>query len=214
MNQSDITEAGRRRRVHPGVKAFVLFHMVMITSWSLPDPPPAIQNGTMPATPANVVTHFPDFLLLGNEQFKRLPTRYYLLSTGLWQYWNMFAPNPANTDFWWDAIVTYQSGKVAIMPYPRMKDLGLFEKYFKERYRKYLERMNTDATDNWKRPTFAQRMALLAYRDPQDPPVRVQLRRHYRVMEGMDKPVPEKYTEYILFDYVVDQNRLKKDAGR
>lgn len=188
--------------------------MVMIMSWSLPDPPPAIQNGTLPATPLNVATHFPDFLLLGNEQFKRLPTRYYLLSTGLWQYWNMFAPNPANTDFWWDAIVTYQSGKVAIMPYPRMKDLGLFEKYFKERYRKYLERMNTDATDNWKRPTFAQRMALLAYRDPKDPPVRVQLRRHYRVMEGMDKPVPEKYTEYILFDYVVDQNRLKKDAGR
>lgn len=195
------------------MKLFVLFHMFMILSWTVPDPPPGIQNGSIPATPRNVVTYFSDYLLLGNQELKKLPTRYYMLSTGIWQYWNMFAPNPANTDFWWDAIVTYQSGKVAVMPYPRMKDLGVVEKYFKERYRKYLERMNTDATDTWKRPTFAQRMALLAYKDPSDPPVRIQLRRHYKIMLGMDKPVPDHYTEYILFDYVVDQVKLKKDAG-
>jgi len=95
-----------------------------------------------------------------------------------------------------------------------MYDLGIPEKYVKERYRKFLERMDVDATDSWKRPNFAQRIALLAYKDPRDPPVRVQLRRHFRQMEGMYKPVPKEYTEFILFDYIVDQEKLRKDAGR
>lgn len=193
----------------------MVFHMVMILSWSLPNPPPAIVNGTLKPTPANIASRLPDFALAANSEFKfGTPAKYYLMSTGLWQYWDMFAPNPANLDFWWDSIITYKSGRREVVPYPRMKTMNVFEKYFKERYRKYLERMNTDATDRWKRPTFAQRMALLAYRDPSDPPVRVLLRRHYRSMPGMDKPVPQDYTIDIVFDYFVDQEKLKQDAGR
>lgn len=209
-------EAGQEvRKVNPLVKLFVLWHMFVVIVWTLPKPAPAVANGTLAITPANVASHLSDYLLLANDRIKfKTPIRYYMFSTGLWQYWDMFSPNPANTDIWWDAIVTYKSGKKVIAVYPRMKTMGVFEKYFKERYRKFLERMNTDATDSWKRPDFAQRMALLSYKDPDDPPIRVQLRRHYRVMESMYKPVPEKYSEYILFDYLVNQDQLKRESGR
>ena len=210
-----MNEAAPRKGVNPLIKVFVLFHMLMTLSWSVPPPAPAIANGSIPATPANIAQHPVDFALRANEQFKATsPTSMYLTFTGLWQYWDMFAPNPASVDLWWDAIVTYKSGKVAEEVYPRMKNLPIFQKYFKERYRKYLERMNNDATDSWKRPAFAQRMALLAYKDPNDPPVKIELRRHWREMLGMNEPLPDKYKEYTLFTYYVDQERLKRDAGR
>ena len=34
----------------------------------------------------------------------------YLSTTGLWQYWDMFAPDPSNLDVWFDALVTYRDG--------------------------------------------------------------------------------------------------------
>ena len=204
-----------KRSVYFLVKVFVVFHMVMILSWSAPKAPPAILNGSVPPTPQNVASRWTDFLLAENDKFRFLtPFKYYLLTTGTWQYWDMFAPNPANTDFWWDAVVTYKNGDQKVAVYPRMKDLSISEKYIKERYRKYLERMNNDSTDSWKRPTFAQRMALLAYKDPENPPVRVVLRRHFKQMLGMDKPVPKDYSVFEVFEYVVDQEKLKKDAGR
>ncbi len=184
----------------------------MILSWSAPPPVPAIQNGSVPPTVANVAAHPVDFALKFNNDVKfNWPLQYYLVSTGLWQYWDMFAPNPANVDLWWDAIVTYQSGKVEVVKYPRMKDLSIPEKYVKERYRKFIERVNNDQEDSWKWPEFAQRMALLGTKDKNDLPVRVQLRRHFREMLGMDKPVPKEYKEYILFDYIVNQTKLRED---
>lgn len=206
---------GSTREVKPLVKVFVLTHMVLIASWSLPKPAPAVANGAIAPTAANVAMHFTDFFLVANDKLRLAPpVRYFMFSSGLWQYWDMFAPNPANLDLWWDSVVTFQSGKKLVVEYPRMKTMSIWQKYFKERYRKYLERMNTDSTDSYKRPAFAQRMALLSYKDPSDPPVRVQLRRHWRTMEGMHSPVPKEYKEFILFDYVVDQEKLQRDSRR
>lgn len=203
-----------QRTVHPLVKTFVLMHLLLIAGWSLPAAAPAIRSGSVPPTVNNVLSHPGDFALKLNEDVKNnWPLQYYLTSTGLWQYWDMFAPNPASVDIWWDSIVTYQSGKVQIAKYPRMKELPLVQKYFKERYRKLIERVNNEATDSWKWPEFAQRMALMSTRDRNDLPTRVQLRRHYRELTGMYDPVPEKYTEYILFDYVVNQQKLKEDLN-
>src|SRR5882762_5427021 len=107
-----MSEAAPKKSVNPFLKAYVLFHMAVILSWALPKPAPAIANGA---------SHFSDFMLAWNEEWKyKSPTKYYLLSTGLWQYWDMFSPNPSNLDIWWDSIVTYRSGKEAVVPYPRM----------------------------------------------------------------------------------------------
>ncbi|MBS1724575.1 MAG: hypothetical protein JSS66_16660 [Armatimonadetes bacterium] len=206
-------EPAPKRGVNPVIKVYAFAHMFLILSWSLPPPAPAISNGGIAPTPLNVARNFSDFLLKWNNDFKfNTPFQYYLSSTGLWQYWDMFAPNPSNTDIWYDAIVTFANGQTRIIGYPRMKTLNNWEKYFKERYRKYIERVNTDATDAWKRPAFAQRMALIAYRQTGDMPVQVQLRRHWRMMDGMDKPVPQDYKEFIFFTYLVDQDQVLRDA--
>lgn len=212
---NSMNEAAPKKGVNPLVKVFVLMHMILTLGWSVPPAAPAIASGSIPLTPANFAAHPVDFALQFNDEVKgRWPLSFYLTSTGLWQYWDMFAPNPSNLDIWWDSIVTFKSGKTEVVKYPRMKDLSIGEKYLKERYRKYLERMNNDSTDSWKRPAFAQRMALLAYKDPNDPPVQVQLRRHWREMEGMDKPIPPQYKEFVLFTYYVDQDKLMRDAGK
>ncbi len=203
------------RKVNPIVKALVVLHALLILSWTLPRAAPAVANGTIPPTPENVLQAPVDFALAANDRFKAdSPTRHYLMSTGLWQYWDMFAPNPADTDIWFDAIVTHRSGKTAVQPYPRMKSLSIPEKYVRERYRKFMERINRDGVDDWKRPQFAQRMALLATRDPADPVVRVVLRRHFRTVKGPAKPVPRDYTTVEFFTWVVDQSQLRRDLGR
>ncbi|MBS1714044.1 MAG: hypothetical protein JST30_06870 [Armatimonadetes bacterium] len=205
-----------KKGVNVLIKLFVFWHMFAMLSWSLPNPPNAVANGILPATTENVWKYPVDYALLANAQLhaRHAPMYGYMFVSGLWQYWDMFAPNPSDTDLWWDAIVTYESGRVEVFKYPRIYTMPIYEKYFKERYRKYLERVNTDAKDSWKRPAFAQRVALLSYDDPNDPPVEVQLRRHWRTLESMEKGVPEKESEFVLFRYLVDQDKLRKDAGR
>ena len=73
------------------------------------------------------------------------PVKYYLIPTGFWQYWDMFAPNPANIDFYCDAEVTYADGSHRTYTYPRMYKLGIIQKYGMERFRKYYERARDDS---------------------------------------------------------------------
>ncbi len=207
-------EAQPRRKVGALVKVWLVVHVFLITSWSLPHGAPAIENGSVPATVSNVVQNLPDYVYAANDWFKvNSPTRFYLESTGLWQYWDMFAPNPSNVDIWVDAVVTYKDGTQTVGVYPRIKNLPFFWKYIKERYRKYLERSAFDE-DSWTWPDFAQRMALVSYKDPNNPPVHVQLRRHFRIVPDMGTNPPEDYTEYTYFNYYVDLDRLRRDAGR
>lgn len=205
-------DQGDGRGVHWAVRAFVAFHIFAMVHWSLPAPARAVANGSVPPTAGNVLRHPVDFALLGNEWLRfRSPHRYYLLTTGVWQYWDMFAPNPADLDYWYDAKVTYADGSESVYAYPRMKRLPLGEKYLAERYRKFIERTNNDATDKWKWPTFAQRIALLATQDEDNLPVRVELWRHFRKLEGPAKGEPGPYQAYRFFTYVVDPERLRKD---
>jgi hypothetical protein len=201
-----------RRDVSPIVKVLVVAHMALVLHWSLPRPAPAVANGMLPPTAANIARHPVQFLLLGNEHARHhSPTRFYLLSTGLWQYWDMFAPNPAHLDYWYDSVVTYQDGSVRTVPYPRMKTSSLWRKFLDERYRKYIERTNNDETDSWKWPAFAQRMALMATTDERNLPVRVVLRRHYRFLAGPGKPEPKEYQTSEFFVWIVDEQRLRAD---
>src|SRR4051812_8909092 len=98
------------KRVAWWVKAFVAFHVLAITAWTLPLAPKEYRSegGKPPKTPLDISTKsVPDFftsvaeygkygLLLGNQKYlKDSPVQFYLLSTGFWQYWDMFSPNPA-----------------------------------------------------------------------------------------------------------------------
>ncbi len=178
-------------------------HIVAITSWSLPDAPNAVRAGV--ATPYGT-----DWLLYWNQrELKHGIIQKYLFFSGFWQYWDMFAPDPADTDFWCDASVTYKDGSVRRYEYPRMFALPIAVKYFKERFRKFYERAHPeDYAYVW--PVFAQRVAFEMDRYPGNPPVRVQLTRHWQPLPGPGKPIPREYNAYTYFDFKVEQAALSR----
>lgn len=194
-------------RVSVLVKALVLFHVFMVVSWSFPRPADAIMNGV--ASPQGE-----EWLLYLNQRYvKDQPAlNWYLLSTGLWQGWDMFAPNPSSTDLWFDADVTYKDGTVKHFAYPRMKALPIPVKLVKERFRKFYERVNQDQY-NYIWPVVGQRIALESYKDPANPPARVTMVRHWKSIPPLGTPPPEDYQSYVFFVHVVDQQKLKQDAG-
>jgi len=201
-------------RVSPLVKAFVLAHIALIFHWSLPMPSRRIADREIPPTTENVLKYPIEFALYANDYARGAsPTGYYLQCTGLWQYWDMFAPNPASLDYWYDARVTYADGSTRVVPYPRMKTMTIPQKFVSERYRKFIERTNSDAVDNWKWPNFAQRMALLATTDPTNLPTRVELRRHYRQLKGPFEPEPMQYERFTFYVHIVVEDDLRRALG-
>ncbi len=203
------------------VKVFLLIHIIAIVSWVMPEPGKAVANGTLKGS-------FSERLMKFNQDWvKKSPTQLYLLSTGLWQSWDMFAPNPANTDMYPDADVTLKSGKVLHYDYPRMYSLSRLQKYQKERYRKFFENAS-DIKSAYLFPVFARAVVNIIAKDPNDPPVKVELKRHQvqvpkvesfgtysqnlwnaildrsvtpSVLMPPNPPMPEKYTEIDYYTY-------------
>lgn len=173
-----------------------------------------------------------DSLLYFNEKYlKSSPEAIYVLSTGVWQSWDMFSPNPANTDLWCDAKVTFKDGSHIVYQYPRIYNLPLLIKYPKERFRKFYEHANSDER-LW--PYFARAIAFQVYKSENNPPIEVILTRHfyqipkempfnvycYELWNGIKSgkasmknilpPNPQipPYDEYDYFTYKVNQAEL------
>jgi len=196
------SSAEPKRRVSVFVKLFVLFHLVAITVWALPHPRDDLLQGKRPPFGT-------ERILLWNHdtlwQFQ--PIELYLFVTGFWQYWDMFAPDPAQIDFWCDAKVVYKDGAEKTYQYPRIYSLPIPMKFIKERFRKFYERVNSDDYSNlWS--TFGQRIAH-EMDDPKNPPVEVKLVRHWLQIVPPGKPQPTEYNHYEFYDYAVDQKRLE-----
>ena len=184
------------------VKIFVGLHIFAITAWCLPKPPDPILNGTVPPRGS-------DWLLFGNYRYVKTfpPLIDYLMVTGFWQYWDMFAPNPASADFYADAIVTYRDGSTKIYNYPRIEKMPVGEKYVSERYRKFFERVRQDEFSYlW--PAFGQVIAQKMDVDPKNPPVSVKIRRNWIDVQPPGTPQWKSYRGFIFFDYIVDQRAL------
>lgn len=212
-----------RKRVSVFIKIFVAFHLIAITSWSMPPPPKDAKfeiDRRSPIQAAQSVGRIiSDGSLYANRKYvKDSPVKFYLLFSGFWQYWDMFSPNPSNIDFYGTASITYQNGKTELYEFPRMYTMGIPQKYVSERYRKFYERAHTE-DDKWLWPTFAQRVALINFTDPTNPPVKVTLTRHWlRIAPppGYGKPGEVQETEYHSYDYFkydVDEARLQKDKA-
>lgn len=204
-------------RIAGGVllRIWLAFHLFAIVSWSIPPAPRAVMNGRQEP-------RLPEYLLLWNDRyarpsplngFQQSAVSHYLLFTGFWQVWDMFAPDPATVDLWCDAVVQFKNGEIVRYQYSRMYLLSPFEKYFKERYRKYYERA-TEPGWAFLWPQFAQRIALECHRDSANPPVKVWLRRHLMMLGGPNKPIPKDYSIEPYFEYDVDQTQLARDRGR
>lgn len=188
-------------KVRIWVKLWLAFHMVAITSWSLPYILGPLENEHREPRGS-------ESLLVFNDQYVRpSPVNIYMNCTGLWQGWDMFAPNPANTDFYGSAIVTYQNGLVREFKYPRLYEMGIWDKFLNERYRKFWERVHPDSESYiWK--YVANQIARKMNRDPGNPPVRVKLFRHWLTTAEPGKPQTKEYQKYCFADLPIFSEAL------
>ena len=101
------------------INAFVAFHLMSLTCWCVPlvNPLAMVCRGFI---------------------------RPYFLWSGLFQSWDAFSPSPKNTNTYVAAIVLYRDGNTKNWQFPRMEQLSLTERYYKERYRKFAENLQED----------------------------------------------------------------------
>ena len=196
------------RRTPWWVKAFVPFQIFCVIVWTLPT-----RN-----VDAKFVPMGTDHLLIFNQmKLRQIPVvRAYMVSTGFWQYWDMFSPNPAQRDYYGDATVRYRDGKVERYAYPRIADLPILDKYPAERYRKFFERAHLEPNVYLWLP-FAQTIARKVDKYPGNPPVQVTLNRHWRDVAAPGKPQATAYSSYAYYVYVVEAAVLrsaKPEKGR
>lgn len=168
-------EGEKRRNAPLWLKLLVGFHIIATLSWSIPQSAPGVRNGSQsPQGPDGWVMYINDVYV------KTSPIQQYVLSLGLWQSWDMFAPNPSAKDIWADAVVLRKDGTQTTFQYPRIYLETIPWKYVRERYRKYYERADQESNSYLWEP-FAKRVAFLSNTDPANPPVQVILRRHYLI---------------------------------
>ena len=207
-----------KTKVSPGVKFLVALHILCITIWALPNPRREYMTGsqklgirTDSLVQSASQTATEGVLLMNWMYLKKSPLMYYPLSTGFWQYWDMFAPNPAAIDLYMEADVIYQDGKLLRFRYPRIFTMPTPLKYVKERYRKFYENVNSD-DQAYIRPAVAQRIALESFDDPENPPVKVVLIRYFDKIEGPNERPDPNYKSVPFFTYRVDLTKLLRDA--
>jgi len=104
------------------INVFLAFHILAATCWCMP-----IDSPLIPLC-KNLV-------------------RPYFLWAGLFQSWDMFAPIPKGTNTYIEATLIYRDGSRKIWTYPRVEQMSLTERIFKERYRKFAEHLQRDELD-------------------------------------------------------------------
>jgi hypothetical protein len=177
LNRDDAPKANTKGSLQAAISIFILFHLISITCWALP-------------------VNWP--LVVGVRQI----TRPYMLWTGLFQTWDMFAPNPVPTNTYIKAVVITQNHHLRVWAFPRMDELSLAKRYQKERYRKFLENMLLEQNAALL-PDVVRHIARF-YNDPADPPEKVMLIKFQAdITPGSgDRPEPKPkpsdlYEEYL-----------------
>jgi hypothetical protein len=166
------------------INLFLAFHIIAITCWCVP-------------------LDIPLFPLC-----KKL-VRPYFLWTGLFQSWNTFAPTPWMSNSYVEAIIVYKDGSTKTWAFPRMEQLSLTERYFKERYRKFSESLQNEENDAlW--PDVARRVAR-ANSTPSKPAKTVILVQNWSpiVPRPDGSYQPEPWDQHVLYGYGVKPEDLQ-----
>ena len=166
------------------VNIFLIFHIFSVACWCIP------------ITSALVVAY-------------RNSIAPYFLWVGLFQSWDAFSPSPKATNSHIDAIVLYNDGATRNWSFPRMEQLSLTKRYFKERYRKFVEYLNGDSYSAlW--PDAAR---FIARRNNNRPsPVRmVFLVRYWSdiVPRADGSYIPGPWDAHLFYGYTVQAGDLK-----
>lgn len=212
-SQSAIKEspAPRERTAAWWIKLLVLFHVFCICVWACPKPAKEFTDGTIKPRWYDVNDQI---RLFADNHLKTLSVvPVYLFTTGTWQYWDMFAPEPANIDFYGDAVVTYRDGTKATWDLPRMEKLPIQIKFLKERYRKYFERAHDDKFQYLFQP-LCERIAELCDKYPDNPPVRVAVYRHWIKISDPGQVQPKQYDGFNYYTGEIDLKQLRQMEKR
>jgi hypothetical protein len=128
------------------ISAFILFHLVAIACVAIP---------------AKALAGAKDLFMP------------YMRWSGLFQSWDMFAPEPQSVDSYMKAVVITRDHHIKVWAFPRMEELSLFEKFRKERYRKFAEVLpQPQFAPLW--PDVASHVARF-FNNPADPPEKIML---------------------------------------
>ena len=167
-----------------GINLFIGFHLFAIACWCVPVETPLI------------------------PLFRNL-VRPYFLWAGLFQSWDMFAPLPKAANTYLEATLIYQDGSRKTWTYPRMDQMSLKEKLFKERYRKFADNLQSDQLDELL-PDAARHIARLNS-SPQNPVKTVILIQKFSFIAPRPDGVyvPEPWQQHILLGYGVRPEDLK-----
>lgn len=202
-------EPVKKRSVHWGIKVWLAIHCFFVICRALPLPSEVDRQ--IAAQPGFSIGKLASSIKVLNTNTVR-NTKYggllYTETLGFWQYWDMFAPNPAQEDIWLDAVVQFQDGSEKVVRYPRIADMNLIDKYLNERYRKYAERIYSNGY-SWKWPHIANWFAARAWTDPENPPVFVKLRRHFYRVLPPGNPIPTEYNTIEYYSEIINFKELE-----
>ncbi len=176
-------EPGSSRPARWAISLFILFHLAAITAFCLP-----LNSLLLPAVKDAV--------------------RPYMLWSGLFQSWDMFAPEPRKTNLRVAARVAYRDGHSQMWRFPEMDVLGYGSRYAKERYRKFANdnlRLDENAA-LW--PDAAAVIARLNNTDPSDPPVEVDLIRSWSDVSLWGRTA-EPWSSYVFYRHRVAAGDLR-----
>jgi len=178
--------AGTARGARFAITAFLLWNLFAIVSWCVPLESPLIARCRSIARP-------------------------YLVYTGLFQKWDMFAPDPSKVNQFVAARIVYRDGASAVWKFPQMEDLGYRDRYVMERYRKYAnDCLFLDANAGiW---LDAARWVSRKNARPGNPPVSVALVRYWSVVPppGPNGETAESpWNQYVFFRYNVEAGDLE-----
>jgi len=160
------------------INVFLAFHISAIAAWCMPIDSPLI------------------------PLCKNLVRPYFLWSE-LFQSWDMFAPTPKAANTYVEAIVVYKDDSRKTWRFPRMEQLGLTARCFKERYRELAENLQQDE-NNALLPDVARHIARLN----RSPAIAVRMvvliqKWSFIVPRTDGSNVPEPWEQQVLLGYGV-----------
>lgn len=175
---------GLQKAQHIAINIFLIFHILAITCWCLP-----IDNALVSLCKERV--------------------RPYLLWSGLFQSWDMFSPNPKSANTYVEATIIYPDKSRTTWAFPRMEQLSLTERYFKERYRKYAENLPLETNDALL-PDAARHIARLNSTPLHPAKTVIVIQKWSFIVPRADGSyVPEPWDQHILYGYGVRPEDLQ-----
>lgn len=203
MASSDRPPPSLRRKIL--ITAFILFHFGVVVVWVFPGNFTALTVLRKGTVPLPVGRPDPEKGSMGWRFEPKSVIASYLVQTGQWQHWNLFAPNPMHFNRHLGGRVTHRSGRWSEFTLPRVEQLGYFRAHLEARYREY----QYGLTGSLAALEDLARFCARDRNDPADPPVRVTLHAFQFDIPRHDRPALRAPGEPPWVDY----SRLLRDPA-